>query len=77
MEFRNAFAEILKAITVVHRFSRKFQFDRKFEKIAATKCGSSALQKFDLVDYFDLIENFAKNRYSTVVNFVKNSIQIK
>ena len=56
--------------TVVDRFSRqrfsgKFQFNRKFEKFAATKCGSSALQKFDLVENFDLIEKFAVTNFST------------
>ena len=50
-----------------HRFCRKFHFNRKFEKNAVTKCGSSALQKYDLVENFDLIENSAVTDFSTKV----------
>ena len=56
-----------------HRFSRKFRFNRQFKKMWRPICGSLALQKLDLVENFDSLENFASwpifllNRYSTVL----------
>ena len=51
--------------TVVHRFSRKFQFDRKRGNFAAANCGTSALHKIDFAENIDLIENFAVTNFST------------
>ena len=50
--------------TVFHRFSRKFRFNRQFEKISAINSWFLALQKLDLVEHFDLVENFAVTNFA-------------